>query len=381
MKNILFVASDNAKTSGAFLCMVKLCELLRDEHNCNVIVVLPGDGDGKELLDAAGIKNYIVKSCTWAVPNEWSDFRTLRFGIKMWLYNLPAKKRIQKIIRKEKIDIVHMNTSWTYVGARPALKEGVVLIWHLREMLEEDQNRHIILHSRGHNLIKKADRVIAVSDFVFDKYKNVIGSKLTKVYEGLDETVFYKEKELFFSPPVSILSIGLIVEKKGQWQVLEACKYLKEKGYTDIEIKIVGRGPKDYLERLKKTSREYGIDKMVKFCGSTSNPDEYYRKSDVLILSSAAEAFGRTTVEGMMEGCLVIGANAGATPDLLGYGKYGLLYEYGKSEELAERIIYALNNIDKAKKLAKDGQEYALHNFTAKENANQIYKIYSQYFK
>jgi hypothetical protein len=188
MKNILFIASDNSSISGAFLCMVKLCELLKSNYDCNVSVVLPGDGDGNHLLDEIGIQSYTVKSCTWAVPNEWSKITSLKFAFKMYLYNLPAKIKIRKIIRQEGIDIVHVNTTWSYVGAKAALKEKVKLVWHLRESLEEDQNRHIVFKNTGYNLIKKADKVITVSGFVYDKYKEIIGTKLVKVYEGLDET-------------------------------------------------------------------------------------------------------------------------------------------------------------------------------------------------
>lgn len=376
MKNILFIASDNSKISGAFLCMVKLCELLKKNHDCNVIVVLPGIGDGKPLLDEIGVKTYMVKSCTWAVPNEWSKFLTLKFGMKMWLYNIPAKKRIRDIIRQEKIDIVHMNTTWTYVGAKVALKEHVKLVWHLREALEEDQNRHIIFKNKGYNLIKKADTIITVSDFIYSKYKNIIGPNLVKIYEGLDESDFYNIKDIFINSVINILSIGLIVPKKGQWQVIEACNYLKEQGFINFKVNIVGRGANEYINELKDKVKEYGLNEYICFCGSTSEPDEYYKKSDILIMSSAAEAFGRTTVEGMMEGCLVIGANAGATPDLLNYGKCGLLFEYGKTEELAKQIIYAIKNREEVQQIARQGQKFAYNNFTAEKNAQLIHKLY-----
>ena len=378
MKNILFIASDNAKTSGAFLCMVKLCELLKKNYNCNVIVVLPGIGDGKPLLDEIGVKTYMVKSCTWAVPNEWNKLTTFKFGLKMWLYNIPAQRQIREIIRQEKIDIVHMNTTWTYVGAKAALKEQVKLVWHLREALEEDQNRHIISKPQGYQLINRADRIITVSDFIFDKYKNIVDNGLLKIYEGLDEVEFYQKREIFTNPVVNILCIGLIVEKKGQWQVIEAGKYLIDRGITNFKVSIVGRGSSEYLRSLRERINQYGLNNHIFLCGSTSKPSEYYEKSDIMIMSSTAEAFGRTTVEGLMEGCLVIGANAGATPALLDYGNAGILYEYGNIEELTEKIIYAIHNQKQMRQLALEGQKFAYNNFTATKNAQLVYDVYQE---
>lgn len=378
--NILFIASDNSQTSGAFLCMVKLCQLLRDEHGCNVIVVLPGIGNGKPLLDEIRMKTYTVKSCTWAIPNEWGALQRIKFAAKMVLYNLPAKHQIRQIIRQEKIDIVHMNTSWTYAGAKAALKENVKLVWHLREALEEGLNRHIVFKKSGYQLIKKANIVITVSDFIFCKYKQIVGPNLTNIYEGLDETEYCRKRKILCNPAVNILCIGLIVEKKGQWQVIEACKILKQRGYANFRVSIVGRGQEEYIQKLRNTVQQYHLEKEVLFCGSTSNPDSYYQNADIMIMSSKAEAFGRTTIEAMMEGCLVIGADAGATSGLLGYGKYGLLFPYGNVEELADRIAYAIDHREEMRTLAETAQTYALKNFTARENAKSIFNVYQKLY-
>ena len=36
--NVLLIPSDNSKSSGAFLSMVQLAKLLRDNYDCNVYV-------------------------------------------------------------------------------------------------------------------------------------------------------------------------------------------------------------------------------------------------------------------------------------------------------------------------------------------------------
>lgn len=377
MKNVLFVASDNARTSGAFLCMVKLCQLLRDQHDCNVIVALPGQGDGKPLLDAIGIKTYMVKSCTWAVPNEWSKLQKLLFGLKMWVYNIPAIRQLRRIIRQEKIDIVHINTSWTYVGAKAALKEKCKFIWHYRELMEESQKRHIVLGKLGYSLVKKADKVLAVSDYVHSRHAKNLGSRLVRVYEGLDSTSYYNEKEIFTQDDVNILCLGLIVETKGQWQVIEACKILAENGVSNFKVNIVGRGAQDYISALQDKVRQYHLEEKIEFCGATSDVGQYYQQADIFVVPSTAEAFGRTTVEAMLEGCLVIGAEAGATPELLGYGECGLIYPYGDTNELAKQLQYAIEHPAQMQNIARKAQQFALDNFTAEENASKVYEQYT----
>ena len=55
-KKVLFVASDNESTNGAFRSMVALCSILRNRYNLDVCVLLPKKGDGAVLLKAEGIR-------------------------------------------------------------------------------------------------------------------------------------------------------------------------------------------------------------------------------------------------------------------------------------------------------------------------------------
>lgn len=56
---------------------------------------------------------------------------------------------------------------------------------------------------------------------------------------------------------------------------------------------------------------------------------------DILCMCSDREAFGLSTVEGMLSGCLIIGTNTGGTTEILEDGTTGLLYAQG--EELGSR--------------------------------------------
>lgn len=377
MKNILLVASDNAMTSGAFLCMLKLAEILKKEYELNVIVILPNDiGDGENELKKIGVKTIVVQSATWTFPIDSSFIIKLYQGLKIYIYNLSAIKEIRRIIRNEKIDIVHINTSWSYVGAKAAIMEKVPFVWHLRELLQEDQNRTILFGKYGYKLIGKADNIFAVSDFVAKKYKNILNREVNVVYDGIDKNIFFHNKEILKERNINILSIGLITENKGQKTLVEACKILQKKGVKNFSVNIVGKGIQSFEAELKEYIIRNQLEGHIKFCGATNNVHQYYKVADIVVMSSVAEAFGRTTVEAMMEGCLVIGADAGATPELLNNGKCGLLYEFGNSIELADRIMYVLLNKEKIRNLAKAGQQFALNNFTAKKNAKVITEHY-----
>ena len=144
----------------------------------------------------------------------------------------------------------------------------------------------------------------------------------------------------------------------------------------DIERRIRAKSLRNkntgFLDKLfaKKnsfTDEELGdIEKILK----------YYKKSDVMIMASECEAFGRTTVEAMQSGCLVIGSDSGATPDILNHGKAGILFKPRDSVDLKNKMIYVMKNKSICRKIAKDGQNRAIRKYTARENAKQIYEVY-----
>lgn len=116
----------------------------------------------------------------------------------------------------------------------------------------------------------------------------------------------------------------------------------------------------------------------ISFCGSTSNPQEYYKKADIVLMCSTSEAFGRVTVEGMLSGALVIGAKSAATLELIQHGTTGLLYNSGSIEGLAAQILYAVEHPETAARIADSGQQFALQNLTAEKNAERINSLYEE---
>ena len=81
-------------------------------------------------------------------------------------------------------------------------------------------------------------------------------------------------------------------------------------------------------------------------------------------------------MEAQLAGCLVIGANTGATPELIKDGKTGFLYEQGNSKELAKKIMYAIQHSELSREIALLGQQYSYKNYSKEKNAENIIEIY-----
>ena len=375
---ILFIASDNDIGSGAFRSMAKLVELLKKDYNVEILVVLPYQGSGKKILDTYGIDSIYIESYDWIVSSSIIRPKQIVKIIKGVILNPKAIKQIQNIIRNERIDLVHINTTYSYVGAKAALNERIPIVWHLREALEEDQRVRIFNKRYGYYLIKKANKIIAISDFVFEKYINIFGKKLIKVYNGIDEKMYFCKREILCNDVVELLFVGYVCKTKGADQVIKACQRVVKAGYTNIHLNIVGNKEHKFGKNLEDYVNRNGLKNFISFRGVQEELQNYYKKADIMIMASTAEAFGRTTVEAMMAGCLVIGSNSGATPNILGNGIYGVMYHGGDDIELSQKIIKVINNREAYKKIANKGQERAIYDFKAESNAKHIYEEYKK---
>ena len=379
--NILFTPSDNSRTSGAFLCMVALIVILRDTYGHNVTVVLPYEGNGKELLDECGIRNTLIPSYTWTTPLEGMNkpIGVLKDAVKAALTKKNAG-RIAQLIEENDIDVVHNNTSWGYIGALAALETKTPLVWHIQEFLEEDQARRIRWQKRGYALMARSDRVLAISESIYDKYAPIIGDdKLELVLDGIDAHRYEcADHEILAGGTVRFLLVGG-GEYKGHSVAIKACLRLLEHGCNDFELVLLGNVGEAYRERLQALYAAVpGAAEHFVFPGPTDDTPAYYAATDIFLMCSRAEAFGRVTVEAMMGGCLAIGANTAGTKELIEDGVTGYLFEAANPDDLARKIEYALEHKEQSRALAEKGQAYMLQNMTAEANAAKVNRIYEE---
>ena len=377
---ILFISSDNNKTSGAFLCLVELNRYLREVYNVDTFVIIPKQGDGVQLLDKYHIPYKIIPSYSWITYNGYSIKALAKtcFKLLMMLYNYIAIKKIQTIIKKGKFDFVHTNTIFSYVGAKAAFLEHTKHIWHLRECINEGHNSRIVVGESGYKFISKSNIVLAVSQTVRQTYQNDIDAgKIKVVYDGVSANL-YKKKNIFKDEVVQFTCIGGFIDNKNQIELINACDILKKSGQRNFHLNLVGRGPMEL--NLRAEVNRLGLNDYVTFSGLFDRVQDILEKTDIVCVVSKSEAFGRTVIEGMLQGCLIIGANTlnSAIHELITDGITGFLYPCGDLDRLAHIMNACLqkDNQRHLQKVAIKGQEVALQKYTTLSNAENIMNVY-----
>lgn len=352
--------------------MLDMIEKLQDK-GVHPIVLAMGSGGLKRELSRRKIKCYVIPYYTNC---EIEGKAPLIEKTDKLIANIMFLSRATEIIKRHNIDLIHTNASNIDFGAMLAIKNHLPHIWHIREMLYEHYRFVYDFPIVTRYLFHKADKIIAISEFV--KRGKKLGRKAVVLYNGFNVEKYNIHKERLFDKPVcNILYCGIISESKGLMDIMKAVHCLVDKGCHNFTLSVVGDGD-EYWKELKEYIDTYGLQTYVNYYGYQANMRPFREQTDIAIVSSRNEAMGRVTIESMLGEVLVIGADSGATSELIRDGITGYLYEPGNSEQLADRIISAWQNPDTSRKIVVNARKFASENFDSRQYANQVAEIYAE---
>jgi len=361
---------------GANRSLLALIEGLKN-HDVKSVVLCPKKGDFTDALEAADIECLIAPFTNWVYTKVSPNYYLFPLRI---IQNYAVLPSLAQGVAALNPDIIYTNSSVTAVGAYLAHRLDKKHVWHIREFVREHYKTNYIFGQK--NFLKWMNRsaaVVSISQALMDSVLKDIHSPKHLVYNGIMreekmKTLYIKtdktEKE---SDPFTFLNVGLIHPMKQQMQALKAFRVLSKK-YDGIRLIFVGKGRRLYTRRMKRFCQKYGLENKVDIMGYVPDPNSIYRQSDALLMCSLYEGMGRVTAEAMAYGLPVVGYRSGATPELVEYGKNGLLYE-GNERQLAEQMEYLILNRVAARKMGETGREAALEKFTTEQYVKEIYKV------
>ena len=358
---IAHISSSGELRGGAEFCLL---DLVKYEKNIGIepIVLLPTQGELAKALEAHKVPYEVVHYLSWRHSTRENVLTSqVKYLIKV-LYNFFQEIRIYKSIRSRSVNLIHINTTATYAGALTARLLNIPLIWHFREFNSPDKPHDFYNKKSASRTIKHAHMFIAVSDCMKDFYQELFNiSNIKVIYDSMNKPESQRSSDVFNRETVNIVVIANKMEAKGQIDALKALLLLKKRNITNIHLSLVGKEESSgYCTKLKAFVEANNLMDSVSFKDFSNNPFEVLSRADIALNCSRSESFGRTTVEAMMMGCIVIGNDNTCTHDLLSNGR-GLLYK--RPRDLSCKIQWAIENPEQSGAIAKHAQEYALSSF------------------
>ena len=342
----------------------------------NCFVLLPWWGSLAGALRKRGVSFCVIPYLWWVDRGAW-------FGVRLGktLFNLAMLLPIAIRVHRWQCDILYTNTLTMCVGALTARLLGRPHVLHIHEFGDRDHGLTFDLGERfSLNVFDRCSSlVIANSHAVAEKFKGHFQpGKLKVVYysvqmafpsEGSQRPLVGQGEDTF-----QCVLVGLLQPGKGQEDAIRAVAVLLRER-VKVHLWIVGRASHPtYARFLSKLVKKNGLEDHVQFLGYQEKPLPFFQASDVVLSCSRSEAFGRVTVEAMRAGKPVVGANSGATPELIRDGWNGFLYKPGDYRDLAQKVRYLYEHPDLAREMGRQGQRWAAEQFTPERYGGEILK-------
>ena len=240
----------------------------------------------------------------------------------------------------------------------------------------------------GYRLLRDASKVVALSRVEAQQYKamGVPEEKIAIIPNGIDlseyadlppEGIFKKKFNMDENEKI-VLYLGRIHRIKGIDVLVKAFADVVEK-LGDVRLVVVG--PDDgYLGELKALVKALRIEDKVLITGPLYGEDklEAYVDADVYVLPSRYEIWGMTVLEAYACGKPVVASRVGGLKDLVLSKVTGLLSDPGNIRQLANSILYLVNNDDKAREMGLRGKHLVKENFTIEKAVDKFEVVYRE---
>lgn len=279
------------------------------------------------------------------------------------LYNPFHVFKIMKYIDKYDIVHAHLFPALYWVAIAKILKRSktkLVLTEH--QTYNRRRKYGWFFRKIDGYLYKQFETIIAISPECKSNLEEHIGKsdKIKMIYNGIDFSPFNSSEiipvldfipETTDSKKIIITQIAAFRKEKDQDSVIRALKHLPSNYY----VVFVGDGErKSNCEKLAKTEK---VDNRIFFLGFREDVVDILKSSDIIVMSSYFEGFGRSAVEGMAAEKPILATNVPGLSQIIDEG--GLLFEVGDDKRLAELIIKVSQDKELYDRLAKTGKEKA----------------------
>lgn len=209
-------------------------------------------------------------------------------------------------------------------------------------------------------MLKKCDRILAVSNFTKERLKSVnnIDDKCVVLNNCLDpflpEQINISDKSIlqkkygFTDDNFVMMTVTRIAsdeQYKGHDKVIESMGNII-KDLPNIRYLIVGKYDLPEKARLEIIIKKYNLHHAVVFSGFVIDKDlsDHYKLADVFVMPSTGEGFGIAFIEAMYYGLPVIAGNKDGSVDALCNGKLGLIVNPDRPEEITLSIKKIIDN-------------------------------------
>jgi len=284
-----------------------------------------------------------------------------------------------KVLKKEKPDIIHLNSSCLFVTALASkiLNRRTKVVCHVREPLRNSLAGKIIKFM----CYKLVDHFVAIDHFTGSSMKS--NNNIDIIYNPVDfgsynptvrSDVLRFELKLDANDIV-FLYLARIAPGNGTLELIKTANHLAIR-HPNFHFVLAG---------LKEDASDNYSKEVIMACTNNTNihlmkfredVPNLIASSDIVLIPFTEPHFARAAIEAAAMGKACIGANIGGVDELILHNRTGYLYD--DLLELSEFCVKLGQNADLREKFGKEAVKFALDNFDVRKSSSRVFAIYER---
>lgn len=372
-----------AEMYGADKILLQLLTNL-DKNQFEPLVLLPNDGPLVGKIQEIGVHVQILE-----YPILRRKFFTLTGIIKYIFSYLKYSVYLAKFVKKNKVKLVHVNTTAVLEGVFIRVFNRIPIVWHIHEIILKPS---VVFKFTSFLISHFSNIAITVSEATRNRLLEshlIKPGKIKTVYNGIEtsnvissDPIGKNEKlryEMGISESATVIGmVGRINSWKGQNDFLDAMEIVFEQESNTHAVLVGGvfKGEEYRLLALQKRIQESKYRERIHLVEFTSQISDFYSMFDIFTLPSInPDPLPTVVLEAMANGLPIVGYRHGGITEMVDEDS-GILVSPNNISLLGNAINNLIANPHLQKKLGKHAQERQEEYFNLKNFIENIEKIY-----
>lgn len=401
MKNVLFIDHVNRILGGAEINLIELCDWAGKASIWRITcAVAPKSPVADELTDLSPKPPAIIDYQLGAGLNEMRivgkhPLAPLKKAVAGLVAMRDAGKRLESILRDLRPDVVVSIPNKDHLVASTTCRRlGIPHVWWVNDILSADFFPWLA-RTTFFRAAKAGDgHFAAVSRYAAQSLIDggLPADRVHTIHNGIPIDKYSRTESAFrssFNIPESSFTFGIVgrwCHWKGQDHFLDLAEAWVQR-YPDSKVHflVIGRAfneDQDFEEMIRgkanalNTRIGHEVVRMIPF---QSDLKSVLSSLDCMVHASIhPEPFGRVIIEAMACKTPVIGAEAGAVPEIISHQKDGLLARAGNLTSYLTQMEFIYQNPDQAQKMGNNAFDKVNQHFSVARVAHDFNQVFEK---